>query len=188
MYPFIVFEGLDGAGKTTLSKILASDLGGLYISNPPLLLKTGGIREVMDKKVSLGTRFLYYLLGNLYVSDEIKEARKTKIVVCDRYIHSTLAIHRLLGVRINVDLDSLELEEPDISFFIFISDEEERRQRIENRQKKTEYDTMKENRDFRERYIAYFRQRKEFIFIDTSHESEKESLEKIKTENLRGRE
>lgn len=185
MYSFIVFEGLDGAGKTTLAKMLASDLDGVYIDTPPPLLQTNGIREVMDEEVSLETRFLYYLLANSYVSDEVKKARESRIVICDRYIHSTISIHTLLGVKLHIDINSLGLEQPDISFFIFISDEMERRQRIEGRQKKTKYDIIKEDEAFREQYINYFRQRKEFIFIDTAHESERESLEKIKAEILR---
>jgi len=182
---FIVFEGLDGSGKTTLAKMLAADLNGLYIASPPPFLETDGIRSIMDEKVSLETRFLYYLLANSCVSDEIKKARKSKIVICDRYLHSTLSIHKLLGVNINIDVDSLGLEKPDISFFISVSDEKVRRRRIKERKKKTKYDTIKEDKDFRKQYINYFQQRKEFIFIDTTNENKKESLEKIKAEILR---
>jgi len=182
---FIVFEGLDGSGKTTLAKMLAADSNALYIASPPPILKTGNIRKIMDEDVSLETRFLYYLLGNSYISNEIKEARKSKIVICDRYLHSTLAIHKLLGVKINLDINSLGLEKPDINFFIFVSNEKVRRRRIKERKKKTKYDTIKEDEDFRKQYINYFRQRKEFIFIDTTNENEKESLKKIKAEILK---
>jgi dTMP kinase len=179
---FIVFEGLDGSGKTTLAKMLVADLDGLYIASPPPLLEMNGIRNIIDEKVGLETRFLYYLLGNSYISDIIREARKSKIVVCDRYIHSTLSIHQLLGIKINIDIDSLNLEKPDINFFLFVSDENERIRRIKERQKRTKYDILKENSEFREKYINYFCQRKEFIFIDTSHSSKEESLKKIKEE------
>jgi thymidylate kinase len=162
--------------------MLAVDLDEVYIASPPPLLETNGIRNIMDETVSLETRFIYYLLGNSYISDEIRKARKLRIVVCDRYIHSTLSFHQLLGVKMNLEINSLKLEEPDINFFIFASDETERRRRIKERQKITKYDIIKENKDFREKYINCFRQRKEFIFIDTSHDSKEESLQKIKEE------
>lgn len=136
----------------------------------------------MDETVSLETRFLYYLLGNSYISDEIRKARESRIGVCVRYIHSTLSFHQLLGVKTDLDIDSLKLEKPDINFFIFTSDETERRRRIKEKQKRKKYDILKEDKDFREKYITYFRQRKEFIFIDTSHDGEEESLQKIKEE------
>lgn len=179
---FIVFEGLDGAGKTTLAKMLAADLKGVYIATPPPLLEIDGIRNVMDNEVSLETRFLYYLLGNSCVSDEIKKIRKRKVVICDRYIYSTLAIHQLLGVEINLDIASLRLEQPDTSFFIFVSDEKERRRRIRERQKRTKYDAIKENRNFRRQYMNYFLRMGKFIFIDTAHEDEESSLKRIKSE------
>jgi len=184
---FIVFEGLDGAGKTTLSKALASDLNALYIATPPPLLGAKIIRNIMDEQASLKTRFLYYLLANSFVSDKIREARRSRDVVCDRYIHSTLVIHQLLEVGVTINLNSLRLEQPDISFFIFTSDEDERRRRIENRGKKTKYDIMKEDKVFRRRYIDYFQRKPEFIFIDTSHENEEGSLERIKAEILKRR-
>lgn len=178
MSAFIVFEGLNGAGKTTIAKALATHLCAFYIATPHNLLMK--LRKVIDKQINIPTRFFFYMLGNLLVSDEIRVARKSQIVVCDRYVHSTIARHTLLGFNVDFNINSLKLEIPDISFFIFTSDEIERRKRIIGRGKKNRWDTLDENDELREKYIDYFRQRQEFIFIDTSHEKVEESLDKIK--------
>lgn len=179
MFPFIVFEGLDGAGKTTIAKALAAEMGAVYIATPPSLLEN--VREIIDTQVSVETRFLYYLLGNSIVSDQIKKMRNRKPIVCDRYIHSTLSFHQLLGIKIDDNvIKALNLEIPDIIFFIYVSDEQERQRRIRKRNKRTKYDILKDNLHFREKYLEYFYRQPGIIFIDTNRETKRESLKKIK--------
>ena len=179
MKPFIVFEGLDGAGKTTLSKMLAADLNAIHVSTPPQVLIGANLRDVIDEEASLVTRFLYYMFGNALVSDQVRQLRKDRIVVCDRYVHSTLSIHQLLGLDLAIDWEALGFEKPDVSFFIFTSDEEERLRRILARGKNTKYDKMKEDPVFRSAYVNYFLKR-DFIPVDTSNETPEQSLSKIR--------
>lgn len=185
MPAFIVFEGVDGAGKTTLAKNLASDLGALFIATPPPPLNAELARRFADEQTSIKTRFLYYLLGDSLASDIIRDARKSKIVVCDRYIHSTIIGHQLFGFNVDIGLSQFTFEEPDANFFIFVSDDEERRRRIAERGKKTKYDTLIENVDFRKKYTNYFLERSDFFSLDTSGDTPEESLEKIKRELVR---
>ena len=178
MAAFIVFEGINGAGKTTLAKTLATNLDAFYIATPPNLLVR--FRKIADEQFSMSARFLYYMLGNMLASDEIRIIRKSRIVICDRYIHSTMARHVLLGLNVNFDIKTLGFEVPDVNFFIFTTDEIERRKRIAEREKKDKWDDLDENNELRGKYIDYFRQKQEFIFIDTSHEKIEKSLDKIK--------
>jgi dTMP kinase len=186
---FIVFEGLDGSGKTTLAKMLAKDINALYISTPPpcLVGKDNMIRNIFDQEVDLYTRFLYYLLGVFYTSDLVRNLLKSKSVICDRYIHSTICFHKLMGVKEQIQANNHYLLQPDISFFLYVSDEKERCDRIKNRDKRTKYDMVKENDTFRERYINYFKKEKEFIFIDTINNNEKGIVENIKKELRRNK-
>jgi len=178
MNPFIVFEGLNGCGKTTLAKRLAKNINGTYIASPHASIRC--LRDTVDDEVSISARFLYYMLGNVLISDEVKVVRKSHTVICDRYVHSTIARHKLLGLNVDIDhFAALGIEVPCISFFIFTSDETERRKRVEKRGKKTKWDTLDENEKNRTEYVDYFREKPKFIFVDTSHETAEESLAKI---------
>lgn len=176
MTGFIVLEGLNGSGKSTLSKLLVERTNGVYISTPPIeLLK---IRQIMDEDVSLLCRYYYYMLGNVLVSEQIKELRKTKFVVCDRFVHSTIARHSILGVPIDHNVAISGIEKPDANFFINISDEEERIRRVGTRGKKTKWDILDTNPLMREKYITYF-QNQNFTFVDNCNQSAINSVENL---------
>lgn len=92
---FITFEGADGSGKTTQSKILADRIGALWTREP------GG--------TALGAQIRSLCLGDTYDPSDLAElllmgadrahhvdrlirpALETNHVVCDRYTHSTIA-------------------------------------------------------------------------------------------------
>lgn len=172
----IVLEGLNGAGKSTLAKALALNLHGRYVATPHGDLAK--FREAMDE-ASLSAHFLFYMLGNVLVSDEIRRSEPTEIVVCDRYVDSTIAGHAVLGLNVrNFDLRPFNLAEPDISLFIYCN-EAERRERVERRKKKNKWDLLDESEVHRAEYAEYFRLRNRYLFVDTSGETEEESLEKI---------
>lgn len=101
---FLVFEGLDGSGKSTLIQDLALALNSRKISylvtREPggtllgdeirnLLLKTGDDRECPTPKTEL---LLYEAIRSQHVALKIKPAlQKNKWVLCDRFAPSTLA-------------------------------------------------------------------------------------------------
>lgn len=173
---FIVFEGLNGAGKSSLAKAVAQNLNGHYIASPHQDITQ--LRTAMDE-ASLPAHFFYYMLGNILISDDIKKNMMEKIVICDRYTDSTLARHEVLGLKVkNFDLEQFNLHKPDLSFFIYC-EETERRKRIDGRGKKNKWDLLDEDDEMRTKYVEYFRQNEKFHFLDTSHETEQESLARI---------
>ena len=97
---FICIEGLDGAGKTTQTKLLIQQLKNnydvLYTSEPSKGLIGTFIREKYlygENRLSPFVEALLFAADRIeHVETEILPAlKKGKIVVCDRYIYSSLA-------------------------------------------------------------------------------------------------
>nr|CAD7426808.1 unnamed protein product [Timema monikensis] len=87
-HPVIVLEGLDGSGKTTLSKKLSSKLNAKKMSTPPSCLLT--LREKFDTH-PIALRRAYYALGNYIAAAEIEYLCHHTPVIVDRFWHSTAA-------------------------------------------------------------------------------------------------
>lgn len=99
---FITFEGSEGCGKSTQSKLLCSYLRSkgqrvLFLREPGATPVSEKIRDVLlDKKndsMSSGCEMLMYMAARAQIVEEsIKPALKAgMIVVCDRFLDSTIA-------------------------------------------------------------------------------------------------
>jgi dTMP kinase len=130
-FPFVVLEGADGTGKSTVAKALATALGGEYIATPPPPLSS--VREQIDQTASVDVRFLYYLAGVLHASDIARKVRRSKPVVCDRYLASTIAYHKALGLSWNLAAEDIPFLNPDITFQLTVEDEAVRLRRLSSR-------------------------------------------------------
>src|SRR5512137_26082 len=97
---FLVIEGLDGSGKTTQTHLLAQKLSKNYPVNltaEPSRGKIGTfIRQCClyeDKRLPIEAEALLFAADRIeHLQKEIKPAiDEGKIVICDRYIYSSLA-------------------------------------------------------------------------------------------------
>ncbi len=143
---FIVFEGIDGCGKTTQIKAICNWLPkSNLVSNNSLIVKTrepGGsilgekLRELIlsndkdNSPSSLAELLLYAADRAEHITKKISPAlKKGDWVLSDRFSGSTLAYQ---GYGRNIDkeiIEQLEIiacqgEKPDITFFLDISPEE----------------------------------------------------------------
>ncbi|MBR4158754.1 MAG: dTMP kinase [Spirochaetia bacterium] len=132
---FIVLEGLDGCGTTTQTDLLAKKLEKAGIPGVRTNEPTGGsigrfIRSVLQKKESVDPFTLALLFSadrseHVYGKNGIaQQAEAGKIVICDRYLFSSLAYQSLF-----IDYDTVaELNRyyplPEYLFYIDLSPEE----------------------------------------------------------------
>lgn len=120
----IAVEGLDGVGKSTVSRILAGRLNATYVGLPPpeLLLRTTSLFRRHDSLA----RYLYYLGG---VAAIAATARPGMLVVADRYVASAHALHLHVEGEAAEILRDLPLPPPTVTFYL-TADEQSRRNRL----------------------------------------------------------
>ncbi len=140
---FITFEGPDGSGKTTALRSLVTylqknrnDLDFIFTREP------GGSKNasaekvrniILDKENIIGDKseaLLYAAARRLHLEQTIWPALKeNKLVLCDRYIDSSLAYQgegRGLGIEFVTELNNLATDNtwPDITIFFDITPKE----------------------------------------------------------------
>jgi dTMP kinase len=131
---FICIEGIDASGKTTQARRLVKTLRRRCIdavyTTEPSSGKVGKLirRYVLDRerRVPISVEALLFAADRVeHVETEIKPAlEKGKVVVCDRYVYSTLAYQGAAGL----DLEWIELINrfalvPDLALFLDVTPE-----------------------------------------------------------------
>ena len=159
---FIVFEGIEGSGKSYQAKILFNKLKKIT-KNVILTREPGGtksaeiIRKIIlkdyfekNKKIKFDkyTDTLLYLASrNEHVKNKILPALKNKkIIICDRFIDSTFA-YQVYGKKVsmkfieNIHKKILGNIKPDITFVLKVK-KESFIKRLKNRKIKNRYDNF----------------------------------------------
>lgn len=149
---FIVFEGIDGAGKTTQVNLLAERLRGMgkqvVITAEPTALPSGkALREVLGgraKKSDCEIAAMFTLDRIAHnVDAEVgieKYLREGACVICDRYYYSSLAYQGSLidysWVKA-LNTECPEIRHPDLCIFLDLTPKESMR-RISSGRESTE--------------------------------------------------
>ena len=113
MKRLISFEGIDGCGKTTQINLVSDFLNSKNIKTK-ILREPGGtllsekIRDVLldnKNKISSESETLLFLSARSIITSEviIPSLRKNEIILCDRFIDSTLA-YQGYGRKIDLEL------------------------------------------------------------------------------------
>jgi dTMP kinase len=169
---FIVIEGLDGSGKTTQVGLLAKKLSQKYnvlLTAEPSRGKIGTfIRQgclYEEERLPTEAEALLFAADRIeHLQKEVKPALdEGKLVICDRYIYSSLAYQGSAGLSLAwIETINARALQPDFSIFIDVDPERvlERLQR-----KKSVMETLETQRKVREVYLKFV-EKGELIRVD----------------------
>ncbi len=162
MSKFVVFEGIDGSGKSTIARELDMSIGQLLITSEPTDSDVG---RLADKAAYEDTT--PYLELFLYLADRAghtefikKEMTKGYNVLCDRYWGSTAAYqaaHGMMEMDYLVEIQMPFVLEADITI-LFDLPVEEALKRISGRDDTSKYERMNFLEKVRENYLKLARE------------------------------
>ena len=162
---FVTFEGIEGSGKTFLSKklfkkIKSMRLPAIYTREPGGTGPAEKIRKVIlddyfhpdsKEKFNKYTDTLLYLAArNEHIEKRLKPAiSKKKIIICDRFVDSTFA-YQVFGKGVDKNLVNsvhkyiLGSIKPDLTFILKVNISKALH-RLKKRKKKNRYDKFSKN-------------------------------------------
>ena len=187
---FIVFEGVEGCGKSFQSKKLLNNLkkkklSSLLTREPGgtksaelirnLILKDYFNKDNKEKFDKYTDTLLYLAARNEHVKNKIKPALKKKtIVICDRFIDSTLA-YQVYGKKIKIKFINeihkfiLDGIKPNITFILKVSSKTSQK-RLYKRRSKNRYDNFAQSfyRKAQKSFLQIAKNKKNYYILDSS--------------------
>tara|TARA_B100000575_G_C23084002_1_gene624624 strand:+ start:222 stop:869 length:648 start_codon:yes stop_codon:yes gene_type:complete len=187
---FIVFEGVEGCGKSYQSKrlflrlkknkidsILTREPGGTKSSEliRNLILKDYFIKGNQEKFDKYTDTLLYLAARNEHIKNKIKPALlKKKVVICDRFIDSTIA-YQVYGKNVelnfikNIHKKILDGIKPNIVFVLKVSKKSSRK-RLKKRKTKNRYDNFSQTfyDKAQNSFIQIAKNKKKYFILDSS--------------------
>ena len=187
---FIVFEGVEGCGKSFQSKKLFNNLKKknfeVVLTREPggtksaelirnLILKDYFQKGINEKFNKYTDTLLYLAARNEHVHNKIKPAlRKNKIVICDRFVDSTIA-YQVYGKKVKLNFINeihkiiLGNLKPDITFVLKVSPKSSRK-RLLKRRSKNRYDKFSQSfyNKVQKSFIRLSKNKKNYHIFDSS--------------------
>ena len=192
---FIVFEGIEGSGKSYQSKklfyninkkypvILTREPGGTFGAERirQLILKDYFHKNNSEKFHKYTDTLLYLAARNEHIQNKILKAKKTKkIIICDRFVDSTLA-YQVYGKKVESKLIEtvhkyiLQNIRPDITFLLTVKPNKAS-SRLKKRKVKNRYDKFSKNfyQNAQKAFIRLAKKNnKKYFIFDNSNDDEK---------------
>mgnify|MGYP001174786872 FL=1 len=195
---FIVFEGIEGCGKSYQSKklfkklsirgiksVLTREPGGTFTAETirKLLLKDYFLKDKQKNFDRYTDTLLYLAARNEHVKNKIKPALDAKkIVICDRFTDSTIS-YQVYGKKVkksfvdNIHKVILNNIKPDLTFILKVSIQSSRN-RLKKRKQNNRYDNFS-NRFYQKAqkdFLKLSKNKKNYIILESSKNDN--SLEK----------
>ena len=195
---FIVFEGVEGCGKSyqsyklikrlkklKIDSILTREPGGTKSAEliRTLILKDYFNKDKKDKFDKYTDTLLYLAARNEHINNKIQPAlKKKKVVICDRFIDSTLA-YQVYGKKINKSFIDhihrfiLKGIKPNLTFILKVSSRSSKL-RLKKRRTKNRYDNFPQSFYIKAQrsFLKIARNKKNYFIVDSS--SNNDDLEK----------
>ena len=187
---FIVFEGVEGCGKSYQSKklfnklkkkkidsILTREPGGTKSSEliRNLILKDYFTKNSAEKFDKYTDTLLYLAARNEHIINKIKPALvKKKIVICDRFIDSTIA-YQVYGKKVDINFINnihkkiLRGISPNLVFILKVSMNSSKK-RLKKRKTKNRYDNFAQSfyNKAQKTFIKLAKNRKNYFILNSS--------------------
>ena len=187
---FIVFEGVEGCGKSFQSKklylnlkkkkintILTREPGGTKSAEliRKLILKDYFSKEQKEKFDKYTDTLLYLAARNEHVKTKIiPSLKQKKVVICDRFIDSTIA-YQVYGKKINPNFIKnihkyiLNGLKPDITFLLKVSKNSSKK-RLKKRKNKNRYDNFSQSfyTKVQNSFVKIAKMKKNYFVFDSS--------------------
>ena len=185
--PLIVFEGVEGSGKTTLINHVSKHLKKQKIKFIKIREPGGNKNSEIIRKLILNKKhkfnsftdlMLYFAERSENIEKVIKNNYKKKIILLDRFVDSTLAYQHYgmgLNKRLIMNINKILLKniKPDYTFLNVIS-KKNLKIRLKIRKNKNRYDNFK--LDFYKKvqngYLNLLKKQKNYFIINSDKELE----------------
>jgi len=178
MSGFVVIEGIDGCGKSTVAKEVARRLGkrAVFTREPTDTWLGRAAREGEGKLISPYTDALLFMADRAQHTEKIASwLSQGRLVVSDRYYHSTVAYQAaslkgifegdpfkwLLEANLRISIH------PDITFLLVISPELSL-ERIRSRSSYSRFEKLAFLREVHRNYLKLARSDRSIVKIDAS--------------------
>tara|TARA_B100001063_G_C16686164_1_gene514457 strand:- start:531 stop:1178 length:648 start_codon:yes stop_codon:yes gene_type:complete len=187
---FIVFEGVEGCGKSFQSKklfynlkkykvdtILTREPGGTKSSEliRNLILKDYFIKNSKEKFDKYTDTLLYLAARNEHIKNKIRPALlKKKVIICDRFIDSTIA-YQVHGKQVDINFINnihkkiLKGIKPNLVFVLKVSSKIAKN-RLKKRKSKNRYDNFAQSfyTKAQKSFIKLAKRKKNYFILESS--------------------
>ena len=191
---FVVFEGVEGCGKSFQSKklfhrlkknkidtILTRKPGGTKSSEliRNLILKDYFSKDSGEKFDKYTDTLLYLAARNEHVKNKIKPALlKKKVVICDRFVDSTIA-YQVYGKKVDINFINnihkkiLKKIKPNIVFVLKVS-KKTSKERLKKRKNNNRYDNFTQSfyTKAQKSFIKLAKNKKNYFVLDSSYNND----------------
>lgn len=177
---FIVLEGIDGVGKSTVTHLVAAALNFVPYATPPKEYMER--RREIDLNGSPQQKFNFFRDGVVVAAMEIGQLLSAgKSVICDRYWMTTYVYHKVIGVQVTEE-DFASLLQPDLTVLLTASPEHQLQRLIERGMSINDTQMVPRNQQLRQWYDELFNKE---LFVNKSISTDNRSAKQVASQVAR---